>query len=738
MIRWLVVALYLLIANAVLADTLYDWRSVSVGAGGFAPNVIFSEAEPGLAYLRTDMGGIYRWDLKARRWLPLQDDMAESNYLGIESIAADPKDPEVVHAAAGMYKSQPAAMLRSFDRGNTWQITPVPFAMGGNEPGRGLGERLAIDPKDTRHLLFGSRFDGLWESTDQGASWHKVNTFPHPGMGHPNIRWASRGGLSFVVFATRSIFVGVADHRGTGIYRSRDGGKSWHKIAGGPALLPVQAAVGGNRLYVTYSDGIGPNGVNSGAMFTLDLNTEQWHDTTPPPQGAEGGFMGLSVNRQNPDRVAVATMNRWKKGDTIYLSNNGGQSWRELASRSRRDVSATPYLEWGDSEADFGWWIAGLAINPFNAQELVYTTGATVYRTQHADSDKLVWQPWVKGVEQTAIITLTSLPAGPELLSGFGDISGFAHTDLNRSPTHMLTNPLFANTNTIHYAPLAPNLVVRSGTPPHRAKGPVPTLAWSQDHGLSWQPVEVPALNLGLPGDPQRYDLTGNHAITLSADGDTFVFLAPEPQISRDRGKHWKPVKGLPPYARPVADQRDGQRFYALDFNTGEVYISRDGGANFTAQGTRGLPQNLSSERPRNREQAWPLLTSPDTSGALWLVTRQGLYQSRDSGKTFARVDSNLQVEQLSFGKAAPGNPYSTLFALGRRDGLRAVWRSDDQGHHWLRINDDQHQYGRRFRVISGDPRHYGRVYLGTDGRGILLGEPVAADTESPDRTTQD
>ncbi|RYF21323.1 MAG: hypothetical protein EOO77_06275, partial [Oxalobacteraceae bacterium] len=34
----------------------YAWRNVRVGGGGFAPGIIFSTVERGLAYLRTDMG----------------------------------------------------------------------------------------------------------------------------------------------------------------------------------------------------------------------------------------------------------------------------------------------------------------------------------------------------------------------------------------------------------------------------------------------------------------------------------------------------------------------------------------------------------------------------------------------------------------------------------------------------------------------------------------------------------
>jgi photosystem II stability/assembly factor-like uncharacterized protein len=52
------------------------------------------------------------------------------------------------------------------------------------------------------------------------------------------------------------------------------------------------------------------------------------------------------------------------------------------------------------------------------------------------------------------------------------------------------------------------------------------------------------------------------------------------------------------------------------------------------------------------------------------------------------------------------------------------IFRSTDMGKTWKRINDDDHQYGWRFRCIAGDPRVFGRVYIGTDGRGIVYGEP--------------
>ena len=85
-----------------------------------------------------------------------------------------------------------------------------------------------------------------------------------------------------------------------------------------------------------------------------------------------------------------------------------------------------------------------------------------------------------------------------------------------------------------------------------------------------------------------------------------------------------------------------------------------------------------------------------------------------------------MRVDALSFGKAPEGIDYPALFAIGSKDALKGIWRSDDAGASWLRVNDDRHQYGTRFRCISGDPRVFGRVYVGTDGRGILYGDRAA------------
>jgi photosystem II stability/assembly factor-like uncharacterized protein len=119
------------------------------------------------------------------------------------------------------------------------------------------------------------------------------------------------------------------------------------------------------------------------------------------------------------------------------------------------------------------------------------------------------------------------------------------------------------------------------------------------------------------------------------------------------------------------------------------------------------------------------LLATPGRSQDLWLTCGDGLYHSTDGGRRFVQLHSQVTVASLTFGKPKSDRDYPTLFAIGARGELSAIWRSDDAGASWSRINDAEHEYGRRFRVIAGDPRVFGRVYLGTDGRGLFYGEPL-------------
>ena len=104
----------------------------------------------------------------------------------------------------------------------------------------------------------------------------------------------------FVVFDTgRSGTVYVGANVGNGLYRTTDGGATWQGVAGQPshfatgsqslAPTPARAALGSTgKLYVTYGDQPGPNGMTNGAVWKLDSASDTWTDITPPMKTVRG------------------------------------------------------------------------------------------------------------------------------------------------------------------------------------------------------------------------------------------------------------------------------------------------------------------------------------------------------------------------------------------------------------------------------------------------------------------
>ena len=63
------------------------------------------------------------------------------------------------------------------------------------------------------------------------------------------------------------------------------------------------------------------------------------------------------------------------------------------------------------------------------------------------------------------------------------------------------------------------------------------------------------------------------------------------------------------------------------------------------------------------------------------------------------------------------------LHTIASIDSVHALFRSDNAGRRWTLISDAQHQFASTNQGISGDPRIYGRVYVATNGRGIVFGD---------------
>ena len=176
------------------------------------------------------------------------------------------------------WAAQNGAILRSSNRGRTFQRFDLPFKVGSNMPGRGMGERLAIDPNNNSRSLPGNtQRNGLWRSTDAGETWSQVASFLTPALTMSR-RAALRDtydndpiGVVWVTFDPRTtisngrrkvsqnIYVGVADPANS-LWHSTDGGQTWSAVVGQPAgVMPHHGKLASTGiLYLSYNNNAGP------------------------------------------------------------------------------------------------------------------------------------------------------------------------------------------------------------------------------------------------------------------------------------------------------------------------------------------------------------------------------------------------------------------------------------------------------------------------------------------------
>jgi photosystem II stability/assembly factor-like uncharacterized protein len=115
-------------------------------------------------------------------------------------------------------------------------------------------------------------------------------------------------------------------------------------------------------------------------------------------------------------------------------------------------------------------------------------------------------------------------------------------------------------------------------------------------------------------------------------------------------------------------------------------------------------------------------------AGDIWLpLGTNGLYHSTDGGVTWTKTSNVSSANSVAVGAAPGRGTVQSVFLYGSPSatGVMGIYRSDDSGTNWVRINDDLHQYGGP-TLIAADPRVFGRVFLGMNGRGIIYGDVIS------------
>ncbi|BDA74290.1 hypothetical protein RIVM261_044090 [Rivularia sp. IAM M-261] len=658
--------------------------NVAIGGGGYVTGIYLHSKQRDLVYIKTDVGGFYRWNSTNQSWIPLTDHfpLERVNYYGGEAIALDPQNPNTVYIAVGKYASDwwqhKGTIFKSTNQGKTWQKLNLDLKMGGNEPQRWTGERLAINPFNSQLLLFGSRKNGLWISHNSGKTWSQVKSFP--GKLKDNL------GITVITFnpsVRNQVYAVVYDD---GIYQSNDLGITWQKLLNSPAQAN-RLAIRGNTLYVTHSSGVSK------------YSNGKWSNITPANN--QTAFNALTINPSNSNEIIVTTLT--EKALQIYHSRNKGATWK---LQNRKTISSVPW--WSDYMLS-NPSVAAIEFDTHVKNRVWMTDWYGIWRTDNINTNQVVWNNYQKGHEEVVTFGLVSPPVGAPLISALSDVEGFYHEQLDVYPSRMLGSQdkrhnLFQDTYSIAYCETNPKRMVRVGG--NRFNNTYGG-ATSDDGGKTWRqfasfPEKIMPTRVAMSAtDPNLFIITVSNG---------------QPLRTTNNGATWQKVSGLPNgfnapwnWSQPLAaDKVSGNTFYY--YSNSKLYRSDNGGASFNIAST-SIPH-----------ADWhSLKTVPLVKGELWLsLDNQGLYHSTDSGKTFLPIKSVKGAHLFSVGKAKNNSKIPTLYLYGKISKLKnGIFRSVDQGKTWKRIGDSKKPIGNDPNVMEASRQKFGLVFIGTNGRGI-------------------
>jgi hypothetical protein len=473
--------------------------------------------------------------------------------------------------------------------------------------------------------------------------------------------------------------------------------------------MPQRAVLASDgMLYITYTDQPGPNGVSEGAVWQYNTESGLWTAVNPP--AGRGGFGGIAVDPRHPQTLVVSTLDRWRPRDEIYRSTDGGSSWTSLTDNAIWNSSSAPYAATYRPH-----WIGDIEIDPFNGNNAWFGTGYGFYSTTDltdADAGKPVTFCFAdKGLEETVVTGLKCPPTGVPLLSTVGDQDGFRHDSVGVSPASGKFSPSYGSDNAIDFAASSPFFLVRTY---NSAAGNY--ASYSKDQGLTW--TAFASYPVGTKGG-------GTVAVAASAATVVWSPRGGAVSYTTDNGGAWNACTGIPSGVATVADRVNAQKFYAYDAMNGDFLVSVNAGASFR-KSAASLPS-----LPGHELWQGSVTAVFEREGDIWLTAGAGgLFHSTNSGKNFTQIAHVTYAVKVAVGKAYSGTSYPTVYLVGEINYVYGFYRSTNAGSTWVRINDDGHQFG-SINALAADPNLFGRVYVGTGGRGIVYGDDTTVGVAS-------
>lgn len=654
-------------------------QQVPMGGGGYVTGIVIHPLEPTRRYLRTDVGGTYRWDETGRQWRQMSWSMGK-NYRQYctDGIAIDPQDPRVVYICVGNGQGAGTpGIYRTTDEGESWQLLcAAPFF--GNSRLRGTGECIQVDPHDSRVIYCGTRGMGLLRTIDGGVNWAAVEGVP-VNYSYPKMQAGIRSvavDASSVTAAGRSARVYAAVY-GVGVYASGDGGESWGALAGAPQRVRTIAVGEGGTLYATSDDGVWKC---QDGVFT-DIS----------PKDGKRVYNALAVASGVAGRLIVCQANTGPQdcmNMKIFFSEDDGRTWRQKNEKIRKYDRP-------------GWWpdyywssaTAALCFHPQDAKQVWLTDWYGVWQTPDIGAETVDWHAQVRGHEECVTFAAATLPEGPvKLLLGTVDNGLLYYRDIAQYPPSRSSHDI----RDIAWCVAEPRRVVMATASD--------MLLVSDDYGQTQR-------NVPGPGAGKI-----NKAAVSCGQADNWVVLPNKkgPFYTKDGGKTWKPSVGAG--ANTMSSKWGRQDILAADGGDGAVfyyagkdglYASVDGGAAFGL--VNGELKNFVK-----------LTALPGRKGWLGIRGEKRLWLSSDGGRTVRPVAFFGEAHGFAVGRGRSADT-PVLYATGvPKDGVspKGLYVSDDGGEKWtLACGEDKLSL---FRLACGDMQQYGRCFLTASGLGAI------------------
>jgi len=742
------------------------WGTLKIGGAGFVSGIVTGQKE---MYLRTDVGGAYKYNYETNQWDQLFGFLTEADrgLLSVKGIAIDPKNDDIAYFLCGCayFSGAKTVIFKTTDGGKTFTETDVTehIQIHGNGDGRECIEPIAVDPDNPDTIYAGGDVtagkSALIKSTDGGKTWNPVMGYDDLGLfsgelkypmwtdhmvrgTEPSKEYNQQNGIGCILIEGGKVYVGTSVTGQANIHVASVKDDKFSELS---ADLPnanypcsITSDHNGN-LFFTYIAGLAFSG-SAGGAYKYDTATGKVTDISPC-----GNAIGkIEADEKDPNKLLARTCGVWSDqwyekewtdgsiawGDYFYRSTDGGATWTNITPGQGETIygEGDPHKEFVSLPIDtngYDWiygkachWGSGILQDPRNPDRILLTSGNGVFACDNVWDEKDIqfyFQP--DGVEEVVALDMISVPGGAAY-SAIGDYDGFIHNDSTSIPEQY--KPNIGSTSAIAYCPSDTKVLARVGE--HEAKG-----YYSLDSGKTWNELKVP--NGG-----------GKLAITQLDDG-TYRFIKASSdnaaiQYTDDFGATWKSSTGLEgsKTTYPLVDLNNPAIVYGsgikyndywasdtskkeptLDDAQYNFYISTDYGATFKK--TTVCKYDMC-------DHTGDLAYISEGKVAM-AVGWNGLYIISDNGTKIDKTDV-FYAKTLGYGAPEKEGAPNTVFMYGKPEESdpEGIYRSTDECKTWVLINTD-HIYGGtgNGNFLVGDMNEFGKVYMSTVGCGIVYGE---------------